>query len=248
MVIVYIPHRPSEHTASSESKSLLRNKNYLLSVGFFFMLALVQFGYRILIALWVKVDTDHEGLGWSDITYSGYMNGASGVIVTLFPLLCTPLLSTKLGIRKTCLVLTAAMIPIILAVPWTYELDGIALWVILILLNGFCVAFSTVFISFISMAISNSVSADIVGAAMGTSQSIIAIARAVSSAGFAALFGWSLGWDLYSLFISHFRFIVLALILIINFGLILTHFDKSLEKRQKKAEEIPMLEQENKED
>ena len=211
------------------------------------MLAFVQFGYRILIALWVKVDNAHEGLGWSDITYPGYMNGASGVIVTIFPLLCTPLLSTKLGVCKSCLVLTPAMIPIVLAVSWTYALDGIGLWVILILLNGSCVAFSTVGVSFISIAISNSVSADIVGAAMGASQSIIAIARAVSSAGCAALFGWSLGWDLYSPFNSHFTFLVLAFILIINFGLILTYFDKSLENRQKKAEEIPMLEQKNKE-
>ena len=51
MVIYFIPHKPPESVESNETKSLFSNKNYLKTVLVFCLIALVQFGYRILIAL-----------------------------------------------------------------------------------------------------------------------------------------------------------------------------------------------------
>ena len=104
-----------------------------------------------------------------------------------------------------------------------------------------CCAVGSVSISFISMAISNSVEPDIIGTALGISQGFSAIARFIASSGSASLFGWSLGWDLFYPFNSQFTFIVLVIILCVAWVVIYKCFDGSLEKRKVKAIEDPLL-------
>ena len=241
MISIFIPYKPSGRTADSDAKSLLHNKNYAKSILIFFLLALVQVGYRLTFALWVKVDYEHQGLGWSSVTYPGYLSAGSGLIVASFPLLFTPILSKTFGIRKTCLILLGGLVPVLSIIPWTYKLSGVSLWIILIFLNGMCTTASSVSISFISMAISNSVGSDIVGTAMGISQSASAMARCISSAGAASLFGWSLGWNLFYPFNSQFTFIILVLILGLAMIIIFKFFDSSVEKRKANEIEDPLL-------
>ena len=241
MISVYIPYKPSAHTSSSSVKSLLYNTNYAKGVSIFFLIAVVQVGYRLAFSLWLKADSEHQGIGWESVTYPGYLTAGSGVIVALFPLILTPYLSKNLGIRKTCLLLIAIWIPLLIAIPWTYKLSGVSLWAMLIFMNGLCIAVGSVIISFISMAVSNSVESDIVGTAMGISQGSSAIARSISSSGSASLFGWSLGWDLFYPFNSQFAFIAFVLILCITWAVIFKFFDGSLEKRKAKAIEDPLL-------
>ena len=241
MISVYIPYKPSAHTSSSSPKSLLYNTNYVKAILIFFLIAVAQVGYRLAFALWLKADHEHQGVGWDSVTYPGYLTAGSGVIAALFPLILTPYLSKNLGIRKTCLLLIAIWIPILIAIPWTYKLSGVSLWIVLIFLYGMYTAIGSVSVSFISMAISNSVESDIVGTAVGISQGSSAIARFISSSGSPSLFGWSLEWDLFYPFNSQFTFIVLVLIVCVTWVVIYKFFDDSLEKRKIKPIEDPLL-------
>ena len=241
MISIFIPYKPSTHTASSSAKSLVYNTNYIKVIIVFCFVALVQIGYRLIFSLWLKADHEHQGIGWDSVTYPGYLTAGSGVIVALFPLLFTPYLSKTFGIRKSCLILIGIWIPLLIAIPWTYKLSGVSLWAMLIFMNGLCIAVGSVIISFISMAVSNSVESDIVGTAMGISQGSSAIARFISSSGSPSLFGWSLEWDLFYPFNSQFTFIVLVLIVCVTWVVIYKFFDDSLEKRKIKPIEDPLL-------
>lgn len=244
MIAKFIQHKNPEPTNSSHTRGLFSNRNFIITLSVFSALALVQFSYRILIALWVKVGYDEKGLGWETEENPGFMNGASGVFVTLLPLFCTPMLSSKFGIKKTCILLACGMIPVIFAISWSYLLTGAAQWIYVIFMNGCCVAFSTVFVSFISMGISNSVSSKVVGAAMGIAQSTVSLMRAIGSAGGALIFGWSLGWNLNFPLNSQFIFVLLDVVLVCTGVVVWRLLDGSIEKRAKTTEEIPLIDKE----
>lgn len=181
------------------------------------------------------------------------MNAASGVIVAVFPILFTPFLSRKYGIRKTCILVDAAFIPLVLCVSWVYKLvdlswdynlNSVLLWILLITLNGFCVTCTTLFVSFISIAVNNSVDSNIVGFAVGISQSFVALSRGTGTFGVAFIFGSSLNWNLFFPFDSHFIFILFAIIALINISMITYLLEDTVEKRKKRPQEIPLIDKE----
>jgi MFS family permease len=223
----------------------VKNKNYIISVSIFCMIAVVQFSYRLLMSLWVKASRDIGGLGWQIEEYPGYMNSGSGVFIALFPFFLTPYLSHKYGVKKSCLITIFFMIPVVFLISWCYLLYGIPMWICLILLNGLSNALSTVFINFISIAVSNSVSPNITGAALGICQSVTALCRSVATGTTGVLYGSNQGWGLSFPLDSHFMFILIDIILIINFIFILTNMKPELEKRKITDEEIPLINKNN---
>ena len=247
LVVLYVPYKRPEPSSASEKLTLLSNKNYLISVGIFCVLALVQFGYRILMALFLKLDPSMQGIGWDSERKPGAMNGLSGFIIMLFPLYFSSTLSEKLGIKKTLLALTVTMIPTIFTISWTYLINNnYATFSVLVLLNGICLTSSTVFVSFISIAISNSVSSNLAGSAMGISQAVVALMRALSTVSTAWLFSWSIDSALnFFPFDIHFCFFMLIFILIVDFILIKFTLDETVEKRKVKQNEVKLLEKLN---
>lgn len=208
-------------------------------------MAVVQLSYRLLISLWVKASRDIGGLGWQIEEYPGYMNSGSGVFIALFPFFLTPYLSKKYGVKKSCLLNISFMIPVVFLVSWCYLLYGVPMWICLILLNGLSNALSTVFISFISIAVSNSVSPNITGAALGICQSVTALCRSIATGTTGVLYGSNQGWGVPFPLDSHFMFILIDMILIVNFIFILTQMKPELEKRKITDEEISLINKNN---
>ena len=242
MTLCFLPNKPSEHSATSRTASLCSNRDYLISVVAFGIITFAGFGYKIVMILWVKLDKDRGGLGWDSELNGAYVSAATGVIVILFSFFAAPRFSKSLGIKKTLALLVSGMIPVLLVISWTYLLNGAMLWVSLIIFHSMQCAFTSMFGSFISVAIANSVTSDITGAAVGFSQSTASLTRAIASLAGAWIFGWSLGWDLFFPFDSHFAFIFIAAVIVVDLVIILQYFNPSIEKRVMKNEEVPLLE------
>lgn len=244
MIIINVPYKkPTPPKKSANIFDLRHNYNYLISLVVFMLIVVVQFGYRISMALWVKVDSADEGLGWTTEDKAGYMNSASGVLVTAYHLGLVPVFAKKFGIIKSCILFIIQLLPVVILISFTYMLDTISMWTLLIIFNALSIVGSTAFISFISMAVANSVDPAIVGAVMGVTQSVIAFIRGVTIASFGALFGWSQTWGMYFPFDVHFSFLMVGVVLLLNWLVIKLWLDPSVEKRfVQKPEEIPMLE------
>lgn len=194
------------------------------------------------MALWVKTDTNHSGLGWETEEKTGFMNSLSGIIVTFFPLIFTPLLSNSLGVIKSLILLLSAMIPITIGISCTSELDGVPLWILLVILNGLNIGITTVLVGFISIAASNSVPSNVTGAAMGIAQSITALFRAFATTGTAWLYGESSKWTIGFPFDTHFAFICVGLVCLVDIIAIKFYLDPAVEKRKQSDKEIPLIE------
>ena len=88
----------------------------------------------------------------------------------------------------------------------------------------------------------NSVPSNIAGAAIGLSQSVVQIARAVATLGTATIFGWSQGWNMFFPFNTQFVFVMIAGLCVIGIITIKLSLDKSVEKREKAEVELPLIE------
>ncbi|OMJ76315.1 hypothetical protein SteCoe_24341 [Stentor coeruleus] len=242
LILYFVPYKAPEQSNTQDKKSLFTNKNYLTSLFIFGFIAIVQFAYRILMTLWVKTDRNHSGLGWETEEKVGFMNSLSGIIVTIFPLIFTPILSNSLGVIKSLILLLCSMIPIVIGISWTSELDGIPLWGLLVILNGLSIGITTVLVGFISIAVSNSVPSNITGAAMGFAQSSTALFRAFATTSTAWLYGASRQWTFGFPFDVHFAFMCIALACLIDIATIKFALDPAVEKRKQSDKEIPLIE------
>lgn len=251
MVILYIkPKNSSTPTAvKTEHKStdLLKNKNYLMGLAIFILVGVIQFGYRIIMACWVKVPKEDGGLGFENEMVVGIMNSLSGIIVTGYHFFAVPYMSKKLGVIKSGIFIVVKLIPVVVIVSFCNGLFDVwgnwVFWAVIIVANGLCIALSTACISFISIGISNSVDIEILGLATGITQSIIACVRGVSIAGFGIIFAAAQGWEIGFPFDLHFPFFFLALILVLIYTMMQFGLSKEIETRKKKKDiEIPLIE------
>lgn len=253
MVTVYInPKKPVVQETKSDLKKtdLIKNKNYLLGLTIFILVGVIQFGYRIIMACWVKVPVNEGGLGFENEMLVGLMNSISGIIVTGFHFFAVPLMSKKFGVIKSGILIALSMIPTIFIISFCNSFiglwDDVLFWVVIVVCNGFSIALSTACISFISIAISNSVDIEILGLATGITQSIIACVRGVSIAGFGIVFAAAQKWDIGFPFDLHFPFFFLLVILVIIYLMMQFCLSKEVETRKKKKDvEVPLIDRKN---
>ena len=121
---------------------------------------------------------------------TGVLNCISGLICMILPLILTDTMKNRFGIKTSCMTLSLLIMIPNSVVALARALEGLWVWILLILCNGFCIATCTIYLSIISIAVTNSVHESVAGAAIGISQSIVSISRALSSSGTAVLFGF----------------------------------------------------------
>ena len=248
MVVKYVPNKKSSNNSRIQASSLACNKMYLLTITIFGMVGFVQFGFRIIMALWIKLPEDQSGLGWATEENVGYVNAMAGIVLIFFPLYFTPYLNTTYGVKKTCIMVVAAMFPIVILVPEFRHLHGVGLWFCLSVSIGFFISFTTVFTSTISIAITNSVSQDLVGRAMGISQSYVALFRALANACAGWLLGVVLDWDFPFPADVHLVFYIAAILLLM--AVVMMNFGMGAEIEKRKVEKdynitIPLISTKN---
>lgn len=215
----------------------------MLSSFIFVLIAVVQFSYRALITLWLRLDAKAGGIGWDSEVNPGIMNSLSGFIVMFAPLLLTDTLQQKFGLRKACSFVALALILPLMLVSLASALDGIAMWAYLVFMNGSAVALTTIMVSVVSIAVSNSVLHSVAGTAIGITQAVVAFSRAIGNGGTAFLFGLLQNEGFDFPFDFHLLFVVNVLVLVAVVALFWAGLDERIEKR-KKAEvnvEMPLL-------
>lgn len=120
-------------------------------------------------------------------------------------------------------------------------LNGVWLWITLILLHGTIMALLACFVSFISIGIMNTGDEKSIGISIGFSQACSSLTRAAGAASGGAIFGWSLNWDLQFPLNSQFSFLLIVLLLCVPLFVIEVLTDETIEKRKKTEIETPLL-------
>ena len=191
-----------------------------------------QFSYRALVPLWAKLDHERGGLGWARERDVGLMNTLSGVVVVMLALVLTARLVSKFGLYRSLVLSEIVLSPLMVLPLVSASFDGLLLWVVLVVTNGLNICFSTIFISFVSIAISNSVDLAVIGLGIGFAQTVVAVLRFVSAFASAAVFGKMIesGWELG--FKNYLIFGVSSLLLIANSLMIYFFLDPSIEYRR----------------
>lgn len=213
----------------------------MLVITIFGFVALVQFGFRMLLSQWFKLSTEKSGLGWDSEQSVGYVSSFAGIILIFFPLFCTPYLTTVFGVKKTCQIVVSLMVPITILLPfYSRATSEILLWVLLTLSIGFFISFTTVFTSVISIAATNTVSHELVGRAMGFCQSYVAVFRSLANAFMALLCGWIVGLDFGFPFNVDILFFMCGVILIIALIMMKYCMGEEVEKRKSNKNEKKM--------
>jgi MFS family permease len=222
----------------------------MMVITVFGFVALVQFGFRMLMSQWFKLSELKNGLGWKSEEQVGYVNSMAGVVLIFFPLFCTPYLTRVLGVKKTCQLVVSLMVPITLFMPIVSHCKVEALlWVMLSCFIGFFISFTTVFTSVISIAATNTVSHELVGRAMGFCQSWVAIFRAIANGFMGLLCGWVISLDMPYPFNINGLFYLCGLFLILAVYLMSKFMGPEVEKRKKEKpsnEMAPLLDKQNK--
>ena len=143
MVVFCVPNKKSNKSSDASVTELFKNQSYMIIITIFGLVAVVQFGFRMLLCQWFKLAQSKDGLGW-DESNVGYVNSIAGIVLVFFPLFCTPYLTSVFGVRNTCKFVVICMIPITLIMPHFYHIKGVLLWVLLSLAIGFFISFTTV--------------------------------------------------------------------------------------------------------
>lgn len=237
-----MPNKKSSKSSNESMKDLLTNKSYMIVITIFGFVALVQFGFRMLMSQWFKLSQAKHGLGWGSEESVGYVNSLAGVILIFFPLFCTPYLTKILGVKKTCELVISLMVPITILMPIVSHIQSeYLLWFFLALFIGFFISFTTVFTSVISIAATNTVSHELVGRAMGLLQSYVAIFRAIANGFMALLCGWVISLELPYPFNINGLFYLCGLVLIAAVYLMSRFMGPEVEKRKKEGKEMTSL-------
>ena len=218
-----------------DQKTKIWNKKYLVCVLVFAIHAFTQFSYRALMPLWVKLEEQQGGLGWEREKDVGLMNSLSGFIVVVLPLALTSKLAKKFGVYKSLILIEIVLSPLMVLPLVAGSFDGLLLWTVIVVTNGLNICFSIIFISFVSIAISNCVDLSVIGLGIGFAQTIVSVLRSVSAFVSAAGFGWVLTWDLDFRVKNYLMFGSNSLLLVLNSLVIYFCLDASIDFRREKV-------------
>lgn len=169
------------------------------------------------------------------------MNCFSGFIVMLLPLMFTDRIERRFGIRYSCILVSCLTVLPLSIISYGYALSGFWLMTFLIVFNGLCVAFTTVLVSIISIAVSNTVASDVAGIAIGLTQAFVNLSRGIGNGGTAILFGYLQNKTLGLPFDFHILFFCIIAVLIIVCCLLRFTLDDTIEKRKKTSTELPLI-------
>lgn len=237
-VMLKVPFKHQEYKPNSSYSPLRSNQGFIIITIVYLLHAFVQFSYRTLISLWVKSDTSSGGIGWKTETNLGVVGALSGIIVALVPLILTNKFSKRFSKRNSIIILEFLHIPFLIIVSCSNLLNGVSLWIVLILCHGFIYAFITMATSFISICVTNSVPETVVGRALGITQAIASFSRSISAIFTANIFG-VLVEEGYSFPLdSHLLFIINCFVLLVNAWVVKSLLSNSIDLRYQEAEKL----------
>ena len=193
------------------------------------------------MTLWLRLDPRSGGIGWDTEVNPGLMNSLSGFIVMFAPLMLTDTLQQKFGVRKACSLVALGLVFPLLLVSLASAMDGWTMWAYLVLMNGLAVALTSIMVSIVSIAVSNSVLSGVAGTALGITQAVVAFSRAIGNGGTAFLFGVLQSEGFEFPFDFHLLFGVNVVVLGAVVVLFFVGLDSGIEKRKKVDVEIPLL-------
>ena len=162
---------------------------YKLTVLIFGLLAIVQIANRLVFSLICKTDSKLGGFGIANEGVTSFIQTLAGVYVLIIPWALTTSLNKKYGIIGSLKIVSITIIPLLLFMPILKAIpdyfQNFALGTIYGLINSFVI----MFIFYISICVTNTVSSDIMGTANGISQSFVALVRFASYASFGLIYG-----------------------------------------------------------
>lgn len=208
------------------------------------MIALSQYWYKSILALWLRLDQTNQGLGWDTEFTPGLMNALSGFILLFFPIIFTSRIQNKFGVRGGLIFLAFLHVIPLTCISYGYLISDSWLMIFLVVMNGLLNALTTVLLSFISICVSNSVTGTVAGAAIGLAQAFSALGRGVGNWTGAILFGYLVEENFGFPFDFHLTFFLVIFIVLSVAGITKVFFDESIEKRKTNKVEIPLIKKE----
>lgn len=239
-----LPSTKPKVEKSQSYKSLFSNKDYLYTICIFGILALMQFGFRLLFTLICKSDESLGGMGISSEDKVSLIQGFAGIFVLVLPPLLTPVINMKIGLINSIAWICALLGPMYMVVYICRVLSGMWKYAALTIFYGVTNSGIAIFMFYISICVSNTVTSDILGAANGLSQAFVGMNRFISSNTFGIIYGWSVTSGLsYPLIDASFPYLLIVILSIIDLVLILVTLDSSVERKKVKSiAETPLLE------
>jgi hypothetical protein len=170
------------------------------------------------------------------------MNATSGIISVALPLMITDTLKRKFGIKTSCILLSIWVIFPNTLISYTGQIGGFFEYPLLVICNGLCIALFTIYLSIISIAVTNSVETNAPGTAIGFFQAVVSFSRVTATSGTAFLFSSLQNSDFDLPTREHFIFHLSNFYLILIVFLIICFLSKRIEKRVKMQEVISIEE------
>lgn len=223
-------------------RELFKNTAFVTSTAIYAISGLAFLSFQEVFPFWCRALKANGGLGWDSEGSIGIIQSSGGIAVIVLQLFVMPYVTNIFGILSILKFAWALCIPIFIMVPTLYNLDGIALWLIVVPLYVSFAAIQTCVLTAIGIGVNNSVSADILGTANGVAQSAVSLLRFIGPALAGSVFGWSLNNEIGYPFNSHLIFTLLAIFGLTCIGLLFT-LKESINKRQIEDESLlPLLE------
>ena len=217
--------------------SLLNNRQYLLTVLVFCILAFTQVGFRLVFSL---ICSSSETIGGMGIKYEyqvSLIQLSGGIIISFLSPILTKELHSKFGLKTSLLYLllaistASASLGICALLPEYLKYIGL---ILVYIIGNTSIIVSTLYIS---ICISNSITEDLLSTANGFSEAIIAVSRFSGNSCIGVLFGWSASVGLRIPGIDvKFACFILSGILVVNLILIKFRVDSSVEKKKQNKE------------
>jgi hypothetical protein len=235
------PNRPIQ-TKNESAWGLFRNKLYLLTVLCFWMVGFFQSGFLLVYSLISKSPVEVGGIGIQMEYQVSFIQMVSGVLVFILPPLLTPRLNKRFGLIISTVALTLTMMPVVVVLgmaPWmSYYFKYAALFVI----YGLESSIISIFISYISICISNTVTSQVLATAIGLSQALLGISRFTATSAFGVVYGWTVGPGLEFGFNARSTCFFMGIVPVFTAGILWFAVDRSVErKKEVKSNEIPFV-------
>jgi hypothetical protein len=166
---------------------------------------------------------------------------SGGIAVVLSPLL-TPRLNKRFGLIISTVGLTLTMMPVVvllgIAPLMSYYFKYAALFVVYGLENSLI----SIFIFYISICISNTVTSQVLATAVGLSQALVGISRFSGASAFGVVYGWTVGPGLQFGFNARSTCFFMGIVPVFSAGVLWFGVDRSVErKKEGKSNEIPLV-------
>lgn len=234
LILLYIPKPKPQKKVQVSIINLKDNKLYIYSLVVYGFIAIPYLSSRLVFSLFSKSLESLGGFGIKSESTVSFIQGLSGIYMLILPPLLTPIISNKIGLVNSLLVLSISAIPVSICIPYLRIFDAPFRYIAIVSLYGLSNSIMSMSVLYISICISNTVTSEVLGAANGLSQSFMAICRFLSAIMSGFIYGWSVssGFSLPGINASFCYYIICGFLLIQAF-FIFVFLDKSIEKKKK---------------